>query len=348
MKLKKLGNSDLYVSPYCLGTMTYGEQTTEADAHLQIDKALGCGINFLDTAEMYPTSPLRKETAGNTEKIIGNWIKKNSSIRDKIIIGTKIIGSGFDNIRDGGPINPKSIKIALENSLKNLKTDYVDLYQLHWPNRGSYHFRKNWEYDPSDQNSKLIREDIHNVLGALSQIKKEGKIRAIGLSNETCWGVMEFIKASKSYDNIVIASIQNEYSLLCRLYDTDMSELSHNESIPLLAYSPLAAGLLTGKYLDSLVPENSRLTRVSKLGGRINEKSTLAVRAYLNLAKNYNIDPVHMSLSFCNQRPFMGSIIFGATTALQLRTILKGLDVILTDEILNEINEINKKYPLCF
>ena len=222
------------------------------------------------------------------------------------------------------------------------------MYQLHWPNRGSYHFRQNWSYNPTSQETDIVKENIHSVLEVLANYQKEGKIRSIGLSNETCWGTIQFLNCMKSFPNLTLASIQNEYSLLCRLYDLDMAELSHHENIGLLAYSPLAGGFLTGKYLDNNIPKNSRLSRVPSLFGRINDNSTPAVKEYMSLAKKYNLDPVHMSLAFCNQRPFMGSIIFGATDDLQLKNILEGMEVVLSDEVMTEINKLYKKFPITF
>ena len=348
MQFKNLGQSELRVSSYCLGTMTFGESTSEKDGHEQMDLSIDAGINFFDTAEMYPTCPLRPETTGDTEVIIGNWIDKNRSKRSDIILATKISGIGYEAVRGGEGINRDSIKVAIEGSLQKLKTDYVDLYQLHWPNRGSYHFRQNWNYNPFNQDTKKANENILEVLESLSEIQKEGKIRYIGLSNETCWGTIQFLKYLKNFPNLKLVSTQNEYSLLCRLYDLDMAEMSHHENISLLAYSPLAGGFLTGKYLDGSVPKNSRLSRVSSLFGRINENSTLAVKEYVSLARSFNLEPVHMALAFCNQRPFMGSVIFGATDKLQLTKIIKGLDIVLSDELLDEINKLYKKFPITF
>tara|TARA_E500000331_G_C17232697_1_gene703365 strand:+ start:76 stop:1122 length:1047 start_codon:yes stop_codon:yes gene_type:complete len=348
MELKKLGNSDLLISPYCLGTMTFGETTKEKDAWLQIDEALNCGINFVDTAEMYPTCPIRKGTTGKTEKIIGDWISQNKQKRKNVIIATKVVGNGFRLIRDGKEINEKTIKVALTGSLKKLKTDYIDLYQLHWPNRGSYHFRAYWDYSPVKQDESKINDEICEIVQALYKLKKEGVIRAFGLSNETCWGAMKFAEEVKKYDNFSVASVQNEYSLMCRLFDNDFNELSINENIPLLAYSPLARGLLTGKYINKKFPEDSRLSRDDKIKKIVNKRSDLAVKAYFNLSKKYNIDPIHMSLSFCKERPFMGSVIFGATNVMQLRRILKGVDLKLSEDLKKEIQKINKKHPLTF
>ena len=344
MKYKYLGQSDLKVSIYCLGSMTWGEASTESEGQWQLDDAIANGINFVDTAEMYPTNPLRRETAGKTEQIIGNWIKKRNR-RDDVLIATKITGEGNKTVRDGSPISKNTIRAALEESLKRLNTDYVDLYQLHWPNRGSYHFRQNWDYDPTKQATSEIRENIYEVLGYLSEKVKEGKIRAIGLSNESAWGTMEFIKTASENNFQKIVSIQNEYSLLCRYFDTDLAELCHSEKINLLAYSPLAAGLLTGKYADGKVPNNSRLRVTPNLNGRVNERSLRAVEKYLDIAQKFELNPISMALAFCAQRPFMGSVIFGATRKEQLVTILKNLDLELSEEILTELNGIHRKNP---
>ena len=348
MDFRYLGKSGLRVSSYCLGTMTYGETTEEKDAHLQINEAVSAGINFIDTAEMYPTCPIRKETTGRTEKIIGNWIDSNKDKRKDIILATKVVGNGFKYIRDGGPITKQSIKAALHGSLKRLKTDYIDLYQLHWPNRGSYHFRSYWNYQPKKQDDNNIKGEFSDIVNVLNEFKKEGLIRAIGVSNETCWGVMKLNEIVKERENLCIASIQNEYSLMCRLFDNDFNELSINENIPLLAYSPLARGLLTGKYMGNKIPEGSRLSRDDKIRKIVNDNSDLAVKSYFSLAAKHNIDPVHMSLVFCNERPFMGSVIFGATDIIQLRKILAGINLKLDSEINDEIQKLYKKFPLTF
>ena len=348
MKYKKLGNSTLKVSSYCLGTMTFGETTDETDAHHQINEALFKGINFIDTAEMYPTCPIRKETSGNTEKIIGNWIASNKSKRKDFIIATKVVGNGFKFIRDGGPINKKSIKQALIGSLKRLKTDYIDLYQLHWPNRGSYHFRAYWDYTPYIEDYQKSTDEFEEIIQTLSDLKNEGLIRAIGVSNETCWGVMRLNQVLKKFKDLCLASIQNEYSLMCRLFDNDFNELSINENIPLLAYSPLARGLLTGKYIGNKLPKDSRLSRDEKIKGIVNKRSDSAVKAYYDLANEFGIDLVHMSLAFCRDRPFMGSVIFGATSIDQLKRILDGIEVKIGEELNDKIKMLYKKFPLTF
>jgi len=324
--------------------MTWGEASTEKEGHWQLDQAINSGINFVDTAEMYPTNPLRRETAGATEQIIGNWLKKRHR-RNDIIIATKITGEGSKTIRDGSPISKKMIKVALEGSLKRLNTDYIDLYQLHWPNRGSYHFRQNWNFDPSKQPTSKVKENIFEILNYLSELVKEGKIRTIGLSNESTWGTMQFIKTAAENGFEKIVSIQNEYSLLCRYFDTDFAELCHNENVNLLAYSPLAAGLLTGKYQSGKVPKNSRLQITPSLNGRVNKRSSNAVTHYLDTAKRFQLNPVNMALAFCAQRPFMGSVIFGATQNKHLQTIIDGLDLELSQEILTELNRVHREYP---
>ena len=348
MHYKNLGNSGLKVSSYCLGTMTYGETTEENDAHLQISESLSKGINFIDTAEMYPTCPIRKETSGRTEEIIGNWLSKNKEKRKDLIIATKVVGNGFKFIRDGGPINGASIREALQGSLKRLKTDYVDLYQLHWPNRGSYHFRAYWNYKPERQDNEKSTSEFLEIISTLAHLKEEGLVRAIGVSNETCWGVMRLNEIINKEESLCIASIQNEYSLMCRLFDYDFNELSINENIPLLAYSPLARGLLTGKYMENKIPQGSRLSRDDKIIKIINERSNLAVKAYIDLAQKHRIDPIHMALAFCNERPFMGSVIFGATNISQLRRILEGIDLKLNSEINEDIKKLHKDFPLTF
>ncbi len=349
MKYNKLGHSDLKVSEYCLGSMTWGEASSEADGHWQLDAALDSGINFVDTAEMYPTNPMRRETTGRTEEIIGNWVKHRNR-RNDIIIATKITGKGSSTVRSGGPISSKQIVKSVEESLLRLKTNYIDLYQLHWPNRGSYHFRKYWDFDPSDQATQEMEDHVSDILFTLTKLVNEGKIRSIGLSNESAWGTMKFLEKAKMQSLERIVSIQNEYSLLCRIFDTDLAELCHHENVDLLAFSPLAAGLLTGKYQDAQIPKGSRLDLTANitpgLSGRIGPNTFSAVTDYLKIAKIHNIDPIHMALSFCASRPFMGSVIFGATNKDQLSHILGGLDLILSNEVLLDINKVNRLNPM--
>ena len=348
MQTKKLGWSSLEISKLCLGTMTWGEQTEPEDAWRQMDTALAYGINLIDTAEMYPTNPMRAETSGDTERVIGKWpsIRKR---RDEIVIATKVTGKGHRFVREGEPISAASIRNAVDNSLSSLNTDYIDIYQLHWPNRGSYMFRKNWNYDPIGQDKNEFFEHVEDVLDEMDKLVKAGKIRYFGLSNESAWGTSVWLQAAKAQNQPRVLSIQNEYSLLCRLFDLDLAELCHNEQVDLLAFSPLAAGLLTGKNKSGApVPDNSRMAATPELGGRINARVWLAIDAYLEIAKKYSLDPVHMALAWAMMRPFVGSVIFGATTQHQLEHILAGADLMLTDEIMDEINVAHKNYPMPF
>ncbi len=345
MKQRRLGRTDLMVSELCLGSMTWGTQNAESEGHGQIDMALDHGINFIDTAEMYPTNPLSKETQGDTERIIGSWVRA-SGRRDDVIIATKVSGKGYGNVRNGAAISPKTITQALDASLQSLETDYIDLYQLHWPNRGSYMFRQNWHYDPSDQDSKAIHDDMLAVLNALDGHIKAGKIRHIGLSNETAWGLSKWAQLAENHNLPRMVSVQNEYSLLCRLFDTDLAEASHNEDIGLLAYSPLAAGLLSGKYAPTITPEGSRRSYNDSIGGRITPRIWAAIDRYKTIADNHGIGLVPMALAWCLTRPFMTSVIFGATSLGQLKTILKTSDTVMNDGILADIADAHKDHPL--
>lgn len=346
MKMNPLGRTGLTVSELCLGTMTFGTQTSEAEGHAQIDRALDAGINIIDTAEMYPVNPVSKETVGRTEEIIGTWNAANPGRRGDYILATKHSGEGLKAVRDGAPITAASIASTLEGSLRRLQTDYVDLYQFHWPNRGSYMFRKNWSYDPSGQDRAAVLANMEECLEELQKQVDKGNLRHFGLSNESAWGTAQWLRLSDAGLGPRVAAVQNEYSLLCRLYDTDMAELSHNEDVGLLAFSPLAAGLLTGKYQNGAVPEGSRMTFVSNLGGRVTDRMPAAVAAYLEVAQRHGIDPVHMALAWCRTRPFMASAIFGATRTDQLDHALKSLDVELSDEVLDDIAAAHKTHPM--
>lgn len=345
MKMNPLGRTGLTVSELCLGTMTFGTQTSEAEGHAQIDRALAAGINFIDTAEMYPVNPIRAETIGRTEEIIGNWNAANKARRDEFVLATKHSGEG-SKARDGAPISSKTIPEAVEGSLKRLQTDVIDLYQFHWPNRGSYMFRQNWTYDPSGQNKDETIANMEDCLEALQKQVDKGNIRFFGLSNESAWGTAQFLRISEEHGWPRVATMQNEYSLLCRLYDTDLAELSVNEDVGLIAFSPLAAGLLTGKYLDGAVPEGSRKSIVSDLGGRMTPRVHGAVAAYVDIAERHGLDPVHMALAWCRTRPFMASAIFGATTMDQLDVALGSVDVVLSDEVMAEIDKAHRAHPM--
>lgn len=345
MKMNPLGRTGIMVSELCLGTMTYGTQTPEAEAHAQIDRALAAGVNFVDTAEMYPVNPISAGTLGNSERIIGNWNEKTGR-RGDYILATKHSGEGMKHVRDGAPISSKTIAPTVEASLKRLKTDYIDLYQFHWPNRGSYMFRQNWTYDPSGQNREETLANMEDCLEALQREVERGTIRAFGLSNESAWGTAQWLRIAEERGWPRVASIQNEYSLLCRMFDTDLAELSVNEDVGLLAFSPLGTGLLTGKYQGGAVPEGSRKAINPELGGRHSPRVYDAVAAYLEIAKRHGLDPVHMALAWCRTRPFMASAIFGATHLPQLEHLLKSVEVELSQEVLDEINAAHRAHPM--
>ncbi|NBQ50218.1 MAG: aldo/keto reductase [Marivivens sp.] len=342
MNMLQLGRTGIEVSDWCLGTMTYSRQTDQDDAFRQMDMALEAGINFFDVAEMYPVNPVLKETMGDSEKVLGNWFAK-SGRRSDVVVASKICGdSGF---RPGG-YNGKSFEEALDVTLSRLQTDYIDLFQLHWPNRGSYHFRQNWGFDPSKQDAAKVEANMIETLEAADRAVKAGKMRALGLSNESAWGTMKWVTLAEKHGLPRMASIQNEYSLLCRLFDTDMSEVSLHEDVTLLSYSPLAAGLLTGKYQNGAVPEGSRLSLNGDLGGRKTDRAFAATQAYLDLAAKHGIDPVHMAMAWQRRRPFPISAIFGATSAEQLAHLLAGDQVSLSDEVMKEIDTIHRQHPM--
>lgn len=340
-----LGRAGFTVSEWCLGTMTFGNQTPEADAHRQIDMCLDCGIDFLDTAEIYPVNPVRPETAGGSERVIGNWIAKTGRGAE-IKIATKAAGPNGMGIRDGVGYTPETLRIQVEDSLRNLQREVIDLYQLHWPVRGSYMFRQNWTYDPSDQSRTETLDHMDAILRVLEALVAEGKVRAFGMSNESCWGTTRWIDRAEAMGGPRLASVQNEYSLMCRLYDTDMAEMAVNEDVLLLAFSPLAAGILTGKYLDGAVPEGSRRALSPEMGGRLSPREAAATRAYVDLAARHGLSPVHMAMAWTRARPFPVCPIFGATSVAQLEHLLAGRDVILDDAVLDEIVAIHKAHPM--
>jgi aryl-alcohol dehydrogenase-like predicted oxidoreductase len=344
MKHRPLGRTGLSVSEICLGSMTWGTQNSEAEAHAQLDRAVAAGVNFIDTAEMYPTTPIGAATQGRTEEHIGSWLAKRRK-RDDVIIATKIAGAGLPHIDGGAPISAKRIALAVERSLKRLQTDHIDLYQLHWPNRGHYHFRRLWGYAPSEQ-AKPSADDVAEILSALDTQVKAGKIRHIGLSNDTAWGVMRYLDHARANSLPRVASIQNEYSVLHRIFDTDLAELSHHEDVCLLAYSVLAMGLLTGKYQNGAVPKGSRKEMQPVLGGRVSPRLDAPLAAYLALAAKHSLDPAQMAIAFCLTRPFMASVIIGATTMAQLETNLGAIHVTLSPDVLAEIEAIHRQHPI--
>ena len=342
MNYKKLGNTDLVVSTICLGTMTWGEQNTMEEGFEQMDYALDQDINFFDAAEMYP-SPCRKETYGETEKIIGHWFSERKN-RDKIILASKISGPGMDYIRGGGlQFSEKNISIAIENSLKRLKTDYIDLYQLHWPERKTNFFGRLGYEHREDSNEW---NDFEKILITLEKFIKQGKIRYIGLSNETSWGLSKFLEISKLKTLPKMMSVQNPYNLLCRTYEIGLAKISIREKSGLLAYSPLAGGFLTGKYRNNNLPENSRqklfgdyYTRYSK------PNASIVIEKYFNIAKKYNLDFAQMAIKFCEIQKFVTSVIIGATTMEQLKIDIESVNVNLTEEINKKINDVQIIYP---
>ncbi len=344
MKTLTLGRTDIRVPDLCLGTMTFGNQTPEADAHRQIDMSLESGINFIDTAEMYPVNPVRKETVGLSEEVIGNWIAKTGR-RAETVIATKVSGD-TQQVRDGRGYDGKIVREAVDASLKRLQTDVIDVYQLHWPMRGSYMFRQNWHYDPRGKRRAEVVEHMVEVLEAMADLVKAGKVRAFGLSNEGAWGTLHWISLAEQIGAPRVATVQNEYSLLCRLYDTDMAETSVMEDVTLLAFSPLAAGLLTGKYQNGAIPAKSRMSLSRDLGGRKTERAFEAIDAYLDIARKHGLDPTQMALAWCKTRPFMGSIIFGSTTMEQLKVCLGAADLELSDEVLDDINAAHRAHPM--
>lgn len=346
MQRISLGESGVEVSKWCLGTMTFGNQTSEAEGHTQIDRALEAGITFMDCAEMYPVAPVRAETVGNSERILGRWLARPGN-RDRVEVATKVSGVNGGFVREGRGFDGPTVTECIDASLERLQTDHIDLYQLHWPNRGSYHFRQYWDYTPP-QDKAAVQDHMREVLEALEAARKAGKIRAFGLSNETAWGTAQWLRLAEAGHGPRVASIQNEYSLMCRIYDTDMGELSALENIPLLAYSPLAAGLLTGKYAGGVVPEGSRASIGADLGGRMTGAAHKAVAAYMGLARSHGVDPVHMGLAFVAQRPFPAVPIFGATTVEQLDRILKGTDVTLSDDLLEALDALHQEHPMPF
>jgi len=342
MKFKKLGHTNIDVSLICLGTMNMGEQNTQEEGFEQMDYSFEQGVNFFDTAEVYAVPP-RQETYGKTEEIIGNWFIKSKK-REKIILATKMVGPGVEWIRNGGGnYTEQNIALAVEGSLKRLQTDYIDLYQLHWPERNTNYFgKRNYEHDAKEEKSN----DLESVLKALKKFVDQGKIKYIGISNETPWGLSKFLEVSDQLNLPRIVSVQNPYNLLNRAYDIGMSEISCREKVGLLAYSPLAIGYLSGKYRDNQIPKNSRIGLFGDFWTRYKEDNAKkAVDDYYKLAKENGLTLTQMSLAFVNSRPFMTSNIIGATTMEQLKENIGTVDIDLSDEIIEKINLIHSNNP---
>jgi len=340
MEYRQLGSSDLKVSALCLGTMTFGEQNTEADAHEQLDYAVSRGVNFIDTAEMYPVPP-RAETAHRTETYVGTWLRNQT--RDKLIIATKIAGPsrGFGWIRNGPKINREHINAAIDASLKRLQTDYVDLYQIHWPDRYVPMFGGS-SYDASQEHDTT---PIAEQLQALAELVKAGKVRHIGLSNETPWGVMEFIRIAETMELPKIITVQNAYHLMNRSFESGLAEVCRHTDVGLLAYSPLAFGHLTGKYLAD-PKTKGRITLHPNFGQRYAKVNVPAASAeYVRIAREAGLSPATMALAFARTRWFTGSVILGATNMGQLKENLDSAEVVLSAEVLEKINAVHRAYP---
>lgn len=345
MQYRKLGKTGLDVSLIGLGTMTWGFQNTQQQGFEQMDYALEQGINFFDTAEMYAIPPSEK-TFGTTETIIGNWFAARNN-RDKVILASKITGPNLKWIRDGDVINKKNILLALEGSLKRLQTDYIDLYQLHWPNRDFYHFGKIWQFSPKfDRQAQ--EDNFFEVLETMVDLIKEGKIRHFGLSNESAWGVMKYLQLAEKNNLPRVASIQNEYSLLCRHYEPDLSEISIQEECGLLAWSPLTRGMLSGKYLNGGKPEGARLMIETRPEHRKHPNTDAAITEYVELARQYELDAAQMALAFVNQKPFVTSTLIGATSMQQLKSNIASVDLKLLPEVNEKIEAIRRNHPMPF
>ncbi len=341
MKFKKLGNTDLDVSLICLGTMTWGTQNTEKEAFEQMDYALDKGVNFFDTAELYSVPPTQ-DSYGKTEIMIGNWFEKRKN-RDKIILASKVAGPGLDWIRGGGNnFSEKKIGEAIDNSLKRLKTDYIDLYQLHWPERSTNCFgRREFKINMNEGEWN----NFESVLRALEKFIKSGKIRFIGMSNETPYGLSKYLEISENKKLPRMMSVQNPYSLVNRTYEIGMSEISIREKCGLLVYYPLASGALSGKYRNGLMPKNARMTLFKGWERMINPLAMKAYDEYFKLSKEINITMVQLAQAFVNSRPFVTSNIIGATTMDQLKENIGSIDIELTEEILEKINIIHNNNP---
>lgn len=341
METRRLGRTDLEVSLICLGTMTFGEQNTEAEGHAQMDYAVDRGVNFFDTAEMYAV-PVKAETYGRTEEIIGTWFAARGS-RDKVILATKAVGPGerFAHIRDGKPrLNRTHLVQAVEDSLRRLQTDYIDLYQLHWPERPVNNFGK-LDYQHDEDEDPVPLEE---TLRALEELVGAGKVRHVGLSNETPWGMMRCAQLAETHGLPRMVSVQNPYNLLNRSFEVGAAEVAIREDMGLLAYAPMAGGHLSGKYLDGKLPENSRMARFGIYFSRYGKPAAKAATAeYVQIARDHGLDPGQMALAFVNGRRFLTSNIIGATTMEQLRTDIDSVDLVLPEPVVEAIEEVHSR-----
>jgi len=346
MEYRKLGRTGLDISVIGLGTMTWGFQNTQGQGFEQMDYALDQGINFFDTAEMYAIPPSEK-TYGTSETIIGNWFASRSN-REKIILASKISGPGNPWIREGkNTIDKRNILLAVEGSLKRLRTDYIDLYQLHWPNRGSYHFGKFWNFAPKFD-AQAEEENFLEVLYTLQQLIHAGKIRHIGICNETAWGLSKWLQIAQQNNLPRMASIQNEYSLLCRHFEPGLGEMAIHEECGLLAWSPLCRGMLSGKYLNGARPKGARITIETRFEHRVLPRTDEAIQRYIGLAEKYELDVCQMALSFVNDQPFVSSTLIGATNMEQLRSNIDSISIKLSEEVHEEIDQIRRDYPVLY
>ncbi len=341
MDYRQLGKTDLRVSAICLGTMTWGQQNSQDEGFEQMDHAVEAGINFMDAAEMYPVPPTA-ETQGRTEEILGNWLKARGN-RDDIVVATKITGRGtnFPYLRDGETrLDAKSIATAVEDSLKRLQTDRIDLYQTHWPDRKTNYFGKlGYRHDADD-----VEVPLEETLGALGDLVKAGKIRHVGLSNDTPWGVMRMLEIADRERLPRVVSIQNPYNLLNRTFEIGLAEIAMREDVGLMAYSPLAGGTLSGKYLDGAKPEGSRMTLFADRYTRyFTPNAEPAVRAYVEVAKKHGLDPAEMAIAFVHRQPFVTCTIIGETKMEQLKSNLSAANLTLSDEVIKDIEGVQTR-----
>ena len=341
MKYTTLPNTDIQVSKICLGTMTFGQQNTEAEGHAQMDYALEQGVNFFDTAEMYSV-PARQETYGSTERILGTWFQKTGN-RDKVVLASKIAGPNpnFTYMREKNDFSPASIQYALDKSLLRLQTDYIDLYQLHWPERKTNFFGQRGFKVQDD----AWEDNIHAVLETLNGFIQQGKIKHIGLSNETPWGIMRFLEESKYHNLPRIKTVQNPYSLLNRLYENGSAEIGIRENVGLLAYSPMAFGVLSGKFLTGEAHPNARINLFPQFSRYNSEQSAAATRLYNEIAQQNGLTLTQLALAFIEQQPFVTSTIIGATTMEQLKENIDTINVTLSEELLQAIDAVQAKIP---
>jgi aryl-alcohol dehydrogenase-like predicted oxidoreductase len=341
MKYNRLGNTDIEVSEICLGTMTYGSDHSQDEAFEQMDYALAQGVNFLDGAEMYPI-PTSPEYQGRNEEIIGNWLKARGN-RDQVVVATKVAGPGemVSYIRNDMALDKRNIREAIGNSLRRLQTDYIDLYQLHWPDRATNFFGQlNYNHQPEKDGTSILE-----TLEVLKELVDEGLVRHIGLSNETAWGTMKFLQLAERYDLPRCVSVQNPFSLLNRTAEIGLTEVLQREDVSLLPYSPLGFGVLSGKYLNDARPEGARVTRHPTYARYFTEQGILATQAYVELARKHGLDPAVMALAWVNSRDYVDANIIGASSMAQLKANIASVDLQLTDELLEEIEAIHVRYP---